>query len=111
MPARRGPARRLRRGGAGPHRALPPAGGPAMTDTELAAVRNRLCGVHPGPWASDQDFLDRGVQPLVAEVARLRAHEAETLAMLRIVCGELGDNDWPDDLHFADVLEKHLADP
>lgn len=32
----------------------------------------------------------------------------ETRAMLRRVCEDHGDNDWPDDLHLADVVEKHL---
>lgn len=30
------------------------------------------------------------------------------VAMLRQVCAEHGDNDWPDDLHLADIIEKHL---
>jgi len=30
------------------------------------------------------------------------------VAMLRQVCDEFGDNDWPDNLHLADVIEKHL---
>lgn len=30
------------------------------------------------------------------------------VSMLRQVCAEHGDNDWPDDLHLADVIEKHL---
>lgn len=30
--------------------------------------------------------------------------------MLRQVCDEFGDNDWPDNLHLADVIEKHLWD-
>lgn len=33
----------------------------------------------------------------------------EAVAMLRRVCEERGDNDWPDDLNLADVIEKHLA--
>ena len=28
---------------------------------------------------------------------------------LRVLCDEYGDNDWPDDLHLGDVIEKHLA--
>lgn len=28
---------------------------------------------------------------------------------LRELCDELGCNDWPDDLHIGDVIEKHLA--
>lgn len=33
---------------------------------------------------------------------------AEIVHMLRMICDEYGDNDWPDDLHLADVIEKHL---
>jgi hypothetical protein len=32
-----------------------------------------------------------------------------TIAQLRDVCAEHGDNDWPDDLNLADVVQKHLA--
>ena len=34
----------------------------------------------------------------------------EAVARLRGLCAEFGDNDWPDDLHLADVIEKHLGD-
>ena len=44
-----------------------------------------------------------------ADRARWMSERAETVAMLRRVCGEHGDNDWPDDLHLADVIDKHLA--
>lgn len=30
------------------------------------------------------------------------------VGMLRQICEAHGDNDWPDDLHLADVIEKHL---
>jgi hypothetical protein len=30
------------------------------------------------------------------------------VAALRTACAEHGDNDWPVDLHLADVIEKHL---
>lgn len=49
--------------------------------------------------ALDLDGLTR--ESLVAE-------RAQTVAMLRRVCEEFGDNEWPDDLHLADVIEKHL---
>jgi hypothetical protein len=33
-------------------------------------------------------------------------------AALRTLCDDLGlPNDWPDDLHLADVVEKHIGDP
>jgi hypothetical protein len=41
-----------------------------------------------------------------AETWRLERNAA--VAMLRQVCDEHGDNDWPDNLHLADVIEKHL---
>ncbi len=45
---------------------------------------------------------------MVIEIQRLQKQLDETRAMLRYVCGEVGDNDWPDTLHLADVIEKHL---
>ena len=33
------------------------------------------------------------------------------IRVLRCVCSEFGDNDWPDDLHLSDVIEKHLYRP
>lgn len=38
-----------------------------------------------------------------------RLERADTVAALRTICDELGDNDWPDDLHLADVINKHLV--
>jgi hypothetical protein len=47
----------------------------------------------------------------LAVVARLEIERAETVAILREVCADYGDNNWPDDLHLADVVEKHLERP
>ena len=41
--------------------------------------------------------------------ARWVAERAEVVAMLRTVCDVHGDNDWPDKLHLADVIDKHLV--
>lgn len=41
-------------------------------------------------------------------VAWIKERE-EAVAMLRRVCEEHGDNKWPDDLHLADVIDKHLS--
>lgn len=40
--------------------------------------------------------------------ARLLAERTETLLLLRDICETYGDNDWPDDAHLTDVIEKHL---
>lgn len=34
---------------------------------------------------------------------------AAAVTALRLVCAEFGDNDWPDDAHLGDVIEKHLG--
>lgn len=40
---------------------------------------------------------------------RLEADRLEMLGALRELCAELGCNDWPDNLHPHDVVEKHLG--
>lgn len=42
-----------------------------------------------------------------ADVAWIAEREA-AIAMLRQVCAAHGDNDWPNDLHLGDIIEKHL---
>ena len=43
------------------------------------------------------------------QVAALTLERQETINKLREVCAAYGDNEWPDNLHLADVVEKHLA--
>lgn len=45
---------------------------------------------------------------MAAGAAWILEREA-TVAQLRQVCDDFGDNEWPDGLHLADVIEKHLA--
>jgi len=33
----------------------------------------------------------------------------EAVQRLRDLCREFGDNDWPEDLHLGDVIDKHLG--
>jgi hypothetical protein len=57
-----------------------------------------------------QDTLTRlGYAGESADVAKLAKEREQAIAMLRGVCDRHGDNDWPDDLHLADIIEKHLA--
>lgn len=51
-----------------------------------------------------------GVDDPVAGQARWVSEREQTVAMLRQVCGRYGDNDWPDTLHLADVVDKHMFD-
>jgi hypothetical protein len=58
-------------------------------------------------------MLERCVRELgyqsneASKVAWISERE-RTIATLRMVCEQHGDNDWPDDLNLADVIEKHL---
>ena len=45
--------------------------------------------------------------PLRKATRLIQEHE-EVIAMLREMCAEWGDNDWPDDLWLPDIIEKHL---
>lgn len=36
------------------------------------------------------------------------AEREDAILALRRICAEHGDNDWPEDLHLADILDKHL---
>lgn len=53
----------------------------------------------------------RGLVGLGVPVAgeRTIAERMAVVALLRRLCAEHGDNDWPDNLHLADVIEKHLV--
>ena len=57
------------------------------------------------------ELVGDGVARESAEVraAALLVERDAVRASLRALCETHGDNDWPDDLHLVDVIEKHLA--
>lgn len=52
-------------------------------------------------------LLNEMVGPREAGGSALLERE-ETVTLLRQACEEYGDNEWPRDLHLADVIERHL---
>lgn len=54
---------------------------------------------------------DLGREDPVILAARLAAERTEAIRVLREACEEWGDNDWTDELHLGDVIEKHLVRP
>lgn len=54
-------------------------------------------------------LLVNGDRDAELDAARAVAELEDARAALRRVCEDHGDNDWDDDLHLADVIEKHLA--
>jgi hypothetical protein len=50
-----------------------------------------------------------GYQDTEATRAKWIIEREQTIAKLREVCGDHGDNEWSEELHLADVIDKHLA--
>ena len=46
-------------------------------------------------------------QTILAAALQAELHDARVA--LRRLCADHGDNDWPDNLHLADALDKHLG--
>ncbi len=57
---------------------------------------------------AEEQIYERGSCAPPAQRSPWDFEREATVAMLRAVCAEYGDNDWPDNLHLADVIEKHL---
>jgi hypothetical protein len=77
-----------------------------MTESEEEAY---LCGERH-VWVK---LLEQCVKELgydSEEVSRMSwiSERERTVAILRQVCARHGDNQWADNLHLADVVEKHL---
>lgn len=55
--------------------------------------------------------LDVETEPekLEKKVALLVAEREEAISILRGICADCGDNDWEDNLHLADIIDKHLG--
>lgn len=46
---------------------------------------------------------------LLIRASRLALERSEAIATLRMACADRGlPNDWPDDLHLSDIIEKRL---
>lgn len=50
-----------------------------------------------------------GYEDIEAQKAAWVKEREATIAALRYACGKHGDNDWPNDMHLADVIGKHLV--
>ena len=53
------------------------------------------------------EFGELDQSPLI-RLAELIKERQETVSKLRELCGKYGDNEWRDNSHLADVVEKHL---
>lgn len=59
------------------------------------------------------DIINEALLNLTDDPAAMAAQWASerfaAVAALRAICASHGDNEWPDNLHLADVIEKHLG--
>lgn len=83
-----------------------------MTDDE--ALERYESGYNSGYSAAYRAILQECARVLgyatdEGKLAALIAERESAIASLREICAAHGDNDWSDDLHLYDVLEKHLA--
>ncbi|HMJ86923.1 MAG TPA: hypothetical protein VK504_27280 [Vicinamibacterales bacterium] len=69
---------------------------------EQAAYRSMLSHCLQGLTTYDQNATPE------VRATRLELLHSETIAALRAVCDEFGDNEWYDNLHPRDIIEKHL---
>lgn len=67
-----------------------------------AAVRNILNQCIQALGTNAEEDKDKRIAQLVSE-------REEALSVLRRLCDVFGDNDWPHDLHLADIIDKHLG--
>ena len=44
----------------------------------------------------------------LASDEKFSSERIEIIAILRMLCDDHGDNDWPENLHIADIIQKHL---
>ncbi len=45
----------------------------------------------------------------IYKVAMLTNERESAISALRSLCNEFGDNDWPENLSMADIINKHLG--
>jgi hypothetical protein len=90
-----------------------------LTDVPALVARVRALEAENAELTEAVTELEDAHDTSEAMLARVRAASpdrdavilADVLRALRLACAEVGDNDWPDDLHPADVIEKHLLRP
>lgn len=70
--------------------------------------RAYVCGSNAA-WRSMLGQCMRELNITGGTVESLTKERIDVVLLLRRVCAEFGDNEWPDELHLCDVIEKHLA--
>lgn len=97
-----------------------------MSELAFTARVPLLCAIHGLPFAYLQgkllviksrhhgevcvNIIENPDPTRTTQLLEAREREIkESKQLMREVCAEFGDNDWPDDLYLLDVLEKHLA--
>ena len=77
-----------------------------MTEREEAAYTRG----HRRAWLSvlQQCCRELGYEDVEIRKASWISEREDAIATLRRICDDIGDNEWPNDLHLSDIIEKHL---
>lgn len=83
-----------------------------MTDDERAIHEQGYVDGQRRVWLGllQEALRNLGIEDPEVSKARWASERVEAICRLRALCAECGDNDWPDDLHLADIIDKHLGD-
>jgi hypothetical protein len=93
------------------------ATGRAEANKLAEAIRGELVELGDRKWREGRKSVYRELlQSAVRELGGAdkdahawRVEREDAVHQLRDVCQSHGDNDWPDNLHLGDAIEKHLA--
>lgn len=77
-----------------------------MTEQEKKAYQDGQRSV----WIGTLNLCLRnlGVDSPEVDAAKWIAEREEVISVLRSICGNHGDNDWDQEMHIADIINKHL---
>jgi hypothetical protein len=79
-----------------------------MSDDDQAALDAAFIRGQNSVWTRQLKEALFNLDSAKSPSATWAVERAEVVAALRSFCDEWGDNDWPDNLHLSDVIEKHL---
>lgn len=80
-----------------------------MTDAEIEEAKEiAYIQGERQVWVSILQQAMSNLNPDEKAIAQLVSERAQAINTLRDICAEHGDNDWDDNLHLRDILDKHL---
>lgn len=80
-----------------------------MMDDEKQYMQGHQAAVRSMLLKCLKDLNEDPLNQLTERLAQLASERSMAISMLRCYCERYGDNDWEDNLHLSDIIEKHLG--